>query len=84
MKRIIIALLITSALFFSSCTENYRTKNLGGKMELHIPNNESLINITFKNDEIWVLTKDANSNIYHFREKSAYGIMEGEILLLQD
>lgn len=78
MKKIIIATLI---LFVSSCTENEMVKQFGGTMEIQMQPNEKLINITWKNDQMWVLTHDTLTNKKFFREHSKFGIMQGCVII---
>ena len=75
MKKI----LIISAIVLSSCTANERARHFGGTEKIIIEQNEVFINTTWKNDDLWVLTKDTITNIYHFREHSSYGVVEGEV-----
>jgi starvation-inducible outer membrane lipoprotein len=80
MKKTFFALLAIAAL--SSCTDNERVKNFGGSAIMEIPFNQKFVNVTWKESELWVLTKqrtneDTTYNTYHFSEKSSWGVMEG-------
>lgn len=80
MKIIISTLaVILAASMFSSCTANTRAKNWGGKETIEIKPNERVVNLTWKNDQLWILTEDTVTHQLHFREKSAWGLIEGEI-----
>lgn len=81
MKKHLITLLVGFALTMSilSCTENERAKNFGGSMNVQIQPNEVFINATWKEDELWIVTKDTVTKEFHFREHSSFGIMEGEV-----
>lgn len=72
-----IILLITALLF--GCTKNQRAINFGGKEELALKPNERLINVTWKSDNMWVLTEDTITHKKYFRESSSFGIWNGEI-----
>lgn len=76
MKKLLFILL---SVLVSSCTENSRTRAFGGKQSYSIKENEIFINATWKDADLWILTKDTIDNQYHFREKSSFGMMEGEI-----
>lgn len=84
---IICAVMILCAYIFffsmAGCTENTRVKKMGGKMTVDLPANQKLINVTWKETDIWILTKPMTSKdsveIYNFTEKSTLGILEGEI-----
>ena len=69
------------AVFISSCTKNKRTRTFGGKEEITLKANEKLINITWKESNMWLLTEDTLTNIKYFRENSAWGVWEGEIIV---
>ena len=79
LKIILVLLLIIT--LFTSCTKNERLKYFGGKDELKLKDNEILINITWKNSDMWLLTLDTTTNIKYFRENSSWGVFEGEIII---
>ena len=74
-------ILLVMCCFLSSCTENQRAKNFGGKEEIQLKPNEKLINITWKQSNMWVLTEDTLTHIKYFRENSDWGVWEGEIVI---
>lgn len=87
MKKVFLILLtaatyVATLIAINSCTENERVKSFGGQGNLEIPMNEKFVNVTWKENEIWVITKrrssvDTEYNTYYFREHSSYGIVEG-------
>ena len=64
-----------------SCTKNKRARTFGGKEEITLKANEKLINITWKESNMWVLTEDTLTHIKYFRENSSWGVWEGEIIV---
>lgn len=80
---IILMLLMCVVLTFTSCTENERAKAWGGKMTVELPANQKLVNVTWKETDLWILTKPMTTTdlpeTYIFTEKSTFGVMEGEI-----
>ena len=78
MRKLIFILLF---LLVTSCTENEIVKQFGGTMEIKMQPNEKLINITWKGDQMWVLTQDTLSNTKFFREHSKFGIMQGCVII---
>jgi hypothetical protein len=70
---------------FSSCTENNRAKNYGGTMTINLPVGQKLETITFKESNVWYLTRPmlpTDSAVTHtFKEESNYGVMSGTILI---
>ncbi len=68
----------------SGCTQNVRTKTLGGKMTVDLPPKTKLINATWKNGDVWYLTRpmrsDEKAEEITFQEKSSFGLAEGTII----
>ena len=50
-------------------------------MTLELKPNEKLINITWKESQMWVLTEDTVTHYKYFREKSSWGIWQGEVII---
>jgi hypothetical protein len=79
MKKLFLAIGVIAML--GSCTENSRVKNWGGEGSINLPKGRKLVNVTWKEDEIWYLTRPMNSNdvaeTYQFQEESSWGMMEG-------
>ena len=79
MKKLILAVALIA--IATSCTENSRARKWGGTEEITLNKNEVLINVTWKGDQMWVLTRDTITKTNHFREHSAWGVLEGEVIL---
>jgi hypothetical protein len=83
MKKVILSILAISLL--ASCTQNERAKSFGGTATVNLPQGQKLVNITWKEDQIWYLTRTMNSSdsaeTYTFQEESSYGMMEGTVIL---
>lgn len=73
--------LLFTLILLLGCTEQERAKNFGGTMEFELKPNEELINITWKDNQMWVLTRDTIANQFYFRESSSYGMWEGEVII---
>lgn len=77
MKKV---LFLLPVLLFS-CTENSRVKHWGGEGTINLPNGRKLVNVTWKENQIWYLTRPMNSNdvaeTYQFHEESSWGVIEG-------
>lgn len=78
MKKI---LFLSAIIFLSSCTENQRARKFGGSEEIELPENHRLINVAWKQDDLWLLTEDTTTHTFYCREKSSWGIWEGEITI---
>lgn len=73
--------------FATGCTQNYRARYLGGKQSIQLPKNQKLVNVTWKESSLWILTRSMTSNdtaeSYSFTEKSNIGMIEGTITLVE-
>lgn len=78
MKNLFLFLLLIS-LF--SCTDNQRARNFGGTEHVKMPPNHKFINLSWKQDDLWIVSQDTTTNIIYCWEKSSFGIMEGEIVI---
>jgi hypothetical protein len=78
-----LALLLVAGLF--SCTENSRAKNFGGEAEITLPQGQKLINVTWKDNHLWYISRPMNASdtatTYTFHEKSSWGKWEGTFLI---
>ncbi len=76
-----ILLLLLSLTLFSSCTDNSMVKKFGGKKDITLLPDTKVVNVTWKEEDIWILSKPMKSTdsaeSYYFTEKSNYGIIEG-------
>lgn len=83
MKKLLIILIF--GLF--SCTENKRAKEFGGSAELKLPDNSKLVNVTWKNDDLWYMTRpmtiEDSAVTYTFTEESSYGIFQGTYTIIE-
>lgn len=79
MKKLFV--IAIAALSLASCTDNARTRHFGGTEEIELKPNEVVLNVTWKENEMWICTKDTVSGVTYFREKSSWGVMEGTVIL---
>lgn len=81
MKYIAIAL----ALLACSCTQNQMSRAYGGTQTMDIKAGHKVVNITWKNLDMWVLTRpmraDEVPETLTFHESSNFGVWEGTIVL---
>lgn len=67
----------------SGCTANTRVKNFGGSMNIDLEKGRKLVNITWKEEELWILTVQMSDSdearSYKFEEKSSLGMVEGTV-----
>lgn len=83
MKKILLVLVMLSALFVVGCNENQRAKQFGGEVKIDLPANTKFVNATWKEDEIWYVYRprraDEPKEVYTFQEQSSYGLLEGKV-----
>jgi hypothetical protein len=79
MRKLLLGLVLGIGLI--SCTENSRVKSFGGEGEINLPKGQKLVNLTWKESQIWYLTrpfkKDEDDEVYRFQEESGWGVVEG-------
>lgn len=84
MKKLALAAFLLAALL-SSCTQQSRAKEWGGTATIDLPKGQKLVTVTWKQAEVWYLTRPMNSldsvETYTFKESSSFGIMEGEVII---
>jgi hypothetical protein len=85
MKKLILLLSISVSLF--SCTENSRVKNFGGEGTFNLPKGQKLVNVTWKETQLWYLTRPMHDNetaeTYQFQEESSFGILQGTFNIIE-
>lgn len=86
MKRIVLIMSVMM-LMLASCTENERVKNWGGDGTINLPKGRKLVNVTWKETQIWYQTRQMDSTdvaeTYEFHEESGYGVMEGTYTIVE-
>jgi len=85
MKKLLI--LAITAIAFTSCTENQRAKTFGGTANVNLEPNRKLVTVTWKDDQIWYLTRPMDSSekaeTYNFQEESSWGVIEGTVVIIE-
>jgi hypothetical protein len=88
-----LGLFAIALMLFTSCTENQMVKSYGGTATVDLPAGQKLVNLTWKEADLWILTRPAKPGevpeTYTFAEKSTYGVFQGtyvikETLLISD
>lgn len=79
MKKVFLSLILGLSLV--SCTENERVKAWGGTGTINLPKGRKLVTVTWKETQVWYLTRPMDSNdvaqTYQFQEESSWGMIEG-------
>jgi hypothetical protein len=80
-----IIVILAVALALTSCTANSAARNFGGTETIEITDNQKIINATWKETDLWILTRpmrpEERPETVTFTEKSSFGVMEGTIIL---
>ena len=83
-KLIVLALFSVSLLIITGCTEQQKARSYGGTATVDLPVGQKLINVTWKGEDLWYLTKPMKTNdvaeTYEFKESSSFGFMNGKVL----
>lgn len=78
-----IAILLT----LLACTENQRSKTFGGNMEVRIPCDQVVFDVTWKEDNLWYAIQPAAPGwtpaTKVFRESSSFGLIQGEVTMIE-
>jgi hypothetical protein len=84
MKKILLSTIVLLALTVS-CTENARVKHFGGTGDINLPKGRKLVNVTWKENQVWYLTRKIkpgeSPETYRFQEESSWGVVEGVYII---
>jgi len=85
MKKLI--LIIVALICMCSCTEQIRTRQFGGKMEIRLPAGQELMEATWKDDDLFYLTRPMAPDYVPvtktFQESSSWGVMESTVYFIE-
>jgi hypothetical protein len=83
MKKIYLLLSLLTILSFSSCTEQERARNFGGKIKIDVPEGYKVTSATWKESELFYFIEPMEEGYVpkekKFVESSSYGIWESEV-----
>lgn len=70
-----------------ACTSQQRAKEFGGSAKIQLPPGKKLVNVTWKETQLWYLTRDMlpseSPQSYTFQESSSFGLLEGTVTLVE-
>ena len=73
-------------MMLTSC-ENLVTRNFGGSQTIELEKGQRLVEITFKDNDLWILTEPMDSDYMPktktFYEDSNLGVMQGKITIVE-
>lgn len=86
MKKILCFIGIAAVILTSTGCQS-ATKNLGGSMTLELEPGQKLEEITWKDDNLWYLTRPMRENeepeTHTFQQKSEFGVIEGTVTVVE-
>jgi hypothetical protein len=85
MRTIII--LVGLVFLACGCTAQIRAKKFGGNASVAMPAGQKVVNATWKDDDLWILTRQAHPGeqpeTLVLRESSSWGVLEGKVTILE-
>ena len=80
MKKIFFLLVVLSLV---SCSDQQMARSFGGTETVTLEPGKRLVNITWKENDLWILTKQDTTNptTYSFKQKSVAGVLSGEVII---
>ena len=85
MKKVLLSLVLLVSLV--SCTENQRVKSFGGTGTIKLPKGEKLINVTWKEEHLWTVSRPMREGevpeTYKFHEDSSFGVVQGTYNIIE-
>lgn len=80
-------MLVGTIFVLGSCTENSRVKNFGGEGIINLPQGRKLVNVTWKDTQLWYITRQMRPDdvveTYIFQEESSWGVIEGSYNIVE-
>lgn len=84
---VVLLLIVLAVVAQTGCTAQERARNFGGTATENLAPGKKLVMITWKEDHLWILTRDRrpdeNVERYEFKESSSYGVMQGTVLVVE-
>lgn len=85
-KILLVGLLLIILITVTGCSQ-HMAKNWGGEMTIELEPGESLELITWKEDALWILTKERTEGVapatHTFQESTDWGVFEGTIHIIE-
>lgn len=75
--------ILLACILLTGCTENQRARQFGGDMTVDLDKGQRLVNATWKESSLWLLTKQDTTkpSVYQFKENSGYSILNGTVTI---
>lgn len=80
-------LMVVVLMSLLGCTQNERARSWGGTATVKLVPGRKLVTMTWKNSELWILTKQMpqteSPETYEFIESSNWGMVEGKVVVVE-
>lgn len=87
MKNLLIGLIFSLLIVTMTACGQIGAKNYGGEYTINLPKGEKLVNVTWKDADIWYLTRPMTdkdvAETYKFQEDSTFNVMEGTVTIVE-
>lgn len=84
MKKLLVIAMLLTLVLATGCGQ-MTARKLGGTSIEQLPPNTKLINVTWKENSLWFVTRPMHSDeqpeTYEFKESSVWGALEGKIII---
>lgn len=81
------AIAVLALASLTGCSEQTMARNFGGDMTIELEPGQKLEEITWKDDELWYVTRpmreDEFAETHTFQESSAFGLVEGTVTIIE-
>ena len=85
-KTILLVAVLLASIFAVGC-DNFLAKNGGGNITKTLPAGRKLVNVSWKDNDLWFLTRPMvegeKPETYVYSESSAMGIAEGSVTIIE-
>ena len=87
LRNLLMVVIVLLIVLTTSGCDQFTAKNFGGDYTIDLPVGEKLVNITWKDTELWYLTRPMKANeeaeVYKFQEDSTLGVLEGTVTIIE-
>lgn len=88
MKKLLLAVILSVMTLSLVACDQYTSRKLGGDYTHELPKGEKLVNLTWKEDTLWYLTRPMTEDdvveTYKFQADSVFGIFEGTVTVVEN
>lgn len=85
MKKFLLGAFLVLSMGLTGCQT--AAKNFGGSMTINLEPNQKLEEITWKDDDLWYLTKpmtsDDTAETHTFQQSKDFGVFEGTVTIIE-